>query len=304
MEKQEKMIAALKIQSTALETIHRVFREEGFTQIMPVILSTITDPLGPDPSASTIKVGEIEYLDQRLVLTQSMILHKQMLLSQGLRKIFAISPNIRLETPDRGKTGRHLFEFSQADFEIAGGKIVDVMTFMEKIITAVISSVKEKHKSELKTWERILTIPTTPFKKFTTHELKEKHGKDWESIASKKAKELFWVLCHKREFYDKEDPKKPGHYLNYDLIYPEGFGEALSGGEREWEADRLSLRLSRDGKSLKTYGAYLDLAKSGKLQPSAGAGFGVERLTRFLTGAKHIEEIQAFPRVPGKRVIV
>ena len=47
--------------------------------------------------------------------------------------------------------------------------------------------------------------------------------------APKKEKYPFWVICHKREFYDKEDPERPGHYLNYDLIWPEGFGEALSG---------------------------------------------------------------------------
>ncbi|MBR9681769.1 MAG: asparagine synthetase [Candidatus Altiarchaeota archaeon] len=298
----ERMASTLKIQSCVLETVHRVFREEGFTQIMPVILSTTTDPLGPDPSASTIKKGEIEYLGQKLVLTQSMILHKQMALMGKLSKIFAVSPCIRLETPDRGATGRHLFEFSQVDFELGGAVMADVFGLMEEVLCEVLKDVKTKCHRDLTLLGRSLLVPTIPFKRFTTHELKEKYGDDWEASASKLAKEPFWVLCHEREFYDREDPKRPGHFLDYDLIYPEGFGEALSGGEREWEFDRLVKRITGGGKSTEEYGTYLDLAKKGKLRPSAGGGFGVERLVRFLTGAKHIKQVQLFPRVPGEEV--
>ena len=32
-----------------------------------------------------------------------------------------------------------------------------------------------------------------------------------------------------REFYDREDPARPGTLVDMDLLYPEGFCEALSG---------------------------------------------------------------------------
>ena len=64
-----------------METTHRYFREQGFIELMPVILSTTTDPLGPDPNSSIIATPHIEYMGQNLVLTQSMVLHKQILIS-------------------------------------------------------------------------------------------------------------------------------------------------------------------------------------------------------------------------------
>jgi len=110
-------------------------------------------------------------------------------------------------------------------------------------------------------------------------------------------------LNHKREFYDAEDSERPGFYRNYDLIYPEGFGEALSGGEREWAFDRILMRIERDGLRVEDFKPYLELAREGFV-PSAGAGLGVERLTRFLVGASHIGDVQAFRRVPGEMVVI
>ena len=74
----------------------------------------------------------------------------------------------------------------------------------------------------------------------TSHELKRKYGEDWERLSSEKESTPYWILCHSREFYDKLDREGEGacigegrHFLNYDLMYPEGYLEALSGAERE-----------------------------------------------------------------------
>ena len=50
--------------------------------------------------------------------------------------------------------------------------------------------------------------------------------------------------------------------------------------------------------------AALEIAKAGKLKPSAGAGIGIERLVRFIVGAKHIAEVQPFPRIPGIPAVI
>jgi asparaginyl-tRNA synthetase len=47
------------------------------------------------------------------------------------------------------------------------------------------------------------------------------------------------------------------------------------------------------------YALLLKLAREGRLKPSAGAGLGVERLVTWITGAEHVGEVQAFPKVPG-----
>ncbi|OYT42818.1 MAG: asparagine synthetase [Candidatus Aenigmarchaeota archaeon ex4484_224] len=293
----------LRIQTTLLKSMQQFMIRKGFVELMPVITSKFTDPLGPDPGSSVIKTPSIEYYDQKLVLTQSMILHKQLAIL-AYPKIFIFSPNVRLERRERRKTGKHLFEFTQMDFEIAYAKMKNVFKLVEDLVVYTIKQVKKERKEELRRLGRKLKVPSKPFKKYTTHELEEKYGKEWEIKASKDHKEPFWAICHKREFYDKEDPERPGHYLNYDLIWPEGFGEALSGGEREYQYQRIVQRIKRDGLPIERYKEYLEIAKLGILKPSAGAGIGVERFLRFLTGKKHVGDIQLFRRVPGEEVIL
>ncbi|MFX1560533.1 MAG: asparagine synthetase A [Promethearchaeota archaeon] len=300
--KDGKTIAALKVQSVALDSIRETFRKRGLIEVMPVILSTVSDPLGPDPGSRIIGMPEIEYQDQKLVLTTSMILQKQIMVSSGIEKFFAVSPNIRLENVQSRDTGRHLFEFSQVDFELAHADMYNVFELMQETVTGTINQVKRECSDELALWDRELKVPKE-FRVFTTNELIERYGEKWEKGASEETEDPFWVTNHKREFYDAEDPEKPGFYRNYDLMYPEGFGEALSGGEREWVFDRILMRIERDGLSTDDFKPYLEFARNGFV-PSAGAGLGVERLTRFLVGASHVGDVQAFRRVPGEKVVI
>ncbi len=277
------------------------FHEQGFLQLMPVMLSPITDPLGPDPGSSVIKTGEIEYLGQSLCLTQSMILHKQIAVKEGLDRLFIISPNVRLEHPGRKDTGKHLFEFSQVDFEIAHAKMDDVFTLMERYLEGLSGFLLSEYGDALS--ERKFKKISGPFERIETGDLSKKYGADWEIPASMEAEKPFWAISHKREFYDMEDPECPGKYLNYDLIYPEGYGEGLSGAQREFEYGRIMSRIERDGLDKSRYSSYLDIAKTGFV-PSAGGGFGVERLMRYVTGSEHVGDVQLFRRVPGEQVLV
>lgn len=296
-------IPILKIQTTVLREIQNFMISKGFIELMPIITSKMTDPLAPDPASTIKRFPVIDYNDQRLVLTQSMILHKQISLITGLDKIFIMSPNIRLEDARNRLTGRHLFEFTQMDFEIAYANMDQVMSLVEDLLIHVLRKVLDLHREELNLLGRELKIPSKPFKKYTSHEMAERFGDRWEILSSQTFKEPFWVICHKREFYDREDPDRPGHYRNYDLIYPEGFGEALSGGEREWEYEVIYKKMVRDGLDPNRFKEYLLIAKRGLLKPSAGAGLGVERFIRYITGIKHIGDIQLFRRVPGEKVI-
>jgi asparaginyl-tRNA synthetase len=230
-----------------------------------------------------------------------MILHKQLAVRE-LPKLFILSPNIRLEKGERRETKKHLFEFTQADFEIPRAKKEDVIRIMERYFTGLGERMKEK---------AALFVPfgiepfsfKAPFKIRNTHELEAEYGADWELKASMDSDQPFWAMCHKREFYDAEDPNEPGHYLNYDLVYPLGFGEALSGAERESDYDRIIGRMGRDRLNMDVYKAYIDEARKGFV-PSAGAGFGMERLGRFLTKADHVGDVQMFRRVPGEDVVI
>lgn len=292
---ESELIGSLKLTSQILRHVTNYFQDHGFIQMLPVMLGRSTDPLGPDPNSSILKTIEVEYLGTTLRTMNSMILHKQVAV-RDVGRIFILSPNIRLEKADRRESGRHLFEFTQADFEIPHGRMKDVFALMEGLLESLNDHV------DTEAIRKVDGEPFTfsgPFRVYSTHELESRYGEDWEYKASMDHDQPFWATCHRREFYDREDGDNPGHYLNYDLIYPFGVGEALSGAEREYDFRMIRARMGRDKLAMDIYASYLEEAAKG-FQPSAGGGFGVERLTRFLRGAAHVGDVQLFRRVPGE----
>ena len=295
----EKKIAILKIQSKIRRILAEYLESKDFIEISPVILSPMTDPLNHPTSP-----GDVECYGQKYHLTQSMIFHKQVAL-KTLEKIFVFSPNVRIEPEISKDTGRHLFEFTQLDLEVKNAKREDMILLCEEMLTHLIKSIKKSCKEELKSLKRELKTPKRPFKRIAYKEAYEIYGKDFETIISKKHGEPVWIIdmpIMHREFYDKEHEEMPGYLVDMDLIYPEGYGEALSGGEREYKYDRIKKRMRLKGKKYSEFNSYLKIAEKG-LQPSAGFGIGIERLTRYICGLKKIEETALFPKIPGKKCV-
>jgi len=295
----EKTKAVLKIQSEIRRILGEELRKRRFIEISPVILSPITDPLNHPTTPAHINCYGKNYN-----VTQSMIFHKQLAL-RTLEKIFVFSPNVRIEPLDKKDTGRHLFEFTQLDLEVKDVKREDVMRLCEELLIATITSIKRGCKQELKMLGRGLIVPKNPFKQIRHVDAYKQYGEDFESVISKTYNEPVWIIdipLTSREFYDKENLEKPGFLRDMDLIYPEGYGEALSGGEREYEYERIKERILKKGQNLSQFKEYLELAEKG-LPSSAGFGIGIERLTRFICGLKRIEESSLFPKIPGKACI-
>ncbi len=236
-------------------------------------------------------------------LTKSMILHKQLVLMADFAKgIYIVSPNVRLEKESLSESKRHLIEFSQVDIELKETSSRQFMDFTEELFTYVFSFVKTECEKELSELKREIPFLKEPFKVFDSVKLKEKFGEDFEAIVSEKEKFPFWITDYYREFYDKQD-EITGKHINYDLVYPEGFGEALSGGEREFEFMTIKKKMLERKTDLKAFDSYLSVAEKGMLKPTAGGGFGVERLVRFLSGKQHIKDVTLFPRIPGQKIV-
>jgi asparaginyl-tRNA synthetase len=285
-----------RIQTQALAAIHKFLLHEGLLQLMPVIVSPITDPL-----SHPVYEASIEYRDQKLQLTKSMILHKQIAISTlDVRGIYIVSPNVRLEKDIQ--SDRHLLEFSQLDIEIKDESAEMFRSFMEDLMIHIFVKVKENCAGELTRLDSSIKIPKKPFHVYSRGDLRDEYGPQFETEISLLEEDLFWITDFEREFYDKEDEERKGHYVNYDLVYPEGFGEALSGGERDYKYEILVRKLRERGRHLDNFSSYLELAKTGMLGPSVGAGLGIERLIRFLTKRSHIREITLFPKVPGETI--
>jgi len=288
-------VAVLKITSEVLSAARGFLADEGFVEILPVILAPVTDPL-----RQTADRARITAYGQEWHLTRSMIFHKQAAV-RIWERIFTFSPNVRLEAPERARTGRHLFEFVQLDLEVRGACREEIMGLGERLVTSAYERVRTRCRPELAVLGRELPALRPPFPRLSWHEAVEHHGSDWEDSLSTANDSPVWVVDFPREvreFYDREDPDRAGILLDMDLIYPEGYGEALSGGEREHEPERIRARIAAQGLDPAPYAPVLALAGTG-LPPSAGFGIGVERLVRFLAGLSHVGDVRLFPRVPG-----
>jgi len=288
-------VAVLSIKSEIVRSAGEYLRKEGFVEILPVLLSPITDPLHHETYG-----GSVDFYGRPFQLTKSMILHKQIALLT-IPKLFCYSPNVRMEPAERASYGRYLAEFVQLDLEVRGATRDDIIAVGEGLVVHVLKSVATRCAAELEQLGRRLRVPEAPFRHIRFEDAAAEHGEPFDDALSASLSEPAWVIDFPRrvrEFYDREDPARAEVLLDMDLVYPEGFGEALSGGEREVEVDRIVDRIRRDGLSQDQFALYLEHAKRG-LHPCAGFGIGVERLTRFACGLERIEDARLFPKVPG-----
>ena len=299
---EEELVRKQQLAEISTETLRYLtgsFTARGFDWLLPVVLSKSTDPLWPDPGASIEKRVEAEIYGETVRTTLSMIIHKLVACSTAYPKLFALSPNVRIEKRERQATGWHSYEFTQLDFEMRGAKFGNVRLLVEGTLVGLVRHLKRRSRHTLASLrtDAPLETPERPFKVYDREELVDKFGADWEKRLPRYISGPTWVTNIPREFYDFEDPST-GRWDNYDLIVPR-YGEILSGARREWEYSRFKQKMERDGVKQENFGLLLRLAREGRLKPSAGAGIGVERLVAWITGTKHIGEVQPFPKVPG-----
>ncbi len=303
-----RMKLILKVQDQILTSLREFLRNKGFTEILAPIIGPATDP-----GIRGAKQVSIQYYDAPFKIMSSMILYKQMIIS-SVEKIFALSPNIRLEPPESTKTARHLAEFRQIDLEMIYASYDDAMNTAEELLISVVRDVRGNCSEELKGLGRELNELRGPFKRLTHKEavelLRSKGYKmsyveeipwDAEVALSTWHEAPFFVYDYpltSRGFYDREDPNRPGILRDFDMLYPEGFGEAISGGEREHTYEGVLKRMKLTGVDPDEYSWYLQMLKEG-VPHSVGFGIGVERLTRWICGLKTIWEAVPFPKVPG-----
>lgn len=295
----ERKSAIGRVTTHTLNILTSEFLKRGFQWLLPVALSQCTDPLWPDPGASIEKRIEVDIYGKTVRTTASMIVHKLIASSTAYPKLFVLSPNIRLEKPERAHTGKHVYEFTQFDFEARNANSKDIFRLVEDAFSSLVSGLKRDRKEDLVYLSRFDSLRSLrkPFKVYEKEQLEAEYGSDWESAAAAEIKDPIWVTNIPREFYDFED-LETGKWDNYDLFLPQ-YGEALSGARREWEYKKIVKKMERDKIRKENYSVVLKFAKERKLKPSAGAGIGIERTVSWLTGVKHIAETQPFPRIPG-----
>jgi nondiscriminating aspartyl-tRNA synthetase len=295
---QEKVLAAFKIQHTALNSIREFLFEKGFLEVhTPRIISSATE--------GGAELFSVKYFEQKAYLAQSPQLYKEEL-TLSFEKVFEVGPFFRAE---ESHTRRHLSEFTSIDIEVAFANAEDVMSLLEQVIHHACVTVREKCVAELSALKYKFEVPEVPFKRLTyTQVLEDLKGQGvvipWgEDIPTEAFRELaklypyFYFITdwptHAKAFYIKPRNDKPEVCEGFDLMWR--YIELVSGGTRIHDKTMLTERMHEKGLNPESFKYHLQAFDYG-MPPHAGWAIGLERLTMILTGKKNIREVTLYPR--------
>lgn len=298
--KSKRLKDILHIRTKIQSLISNLLISKGFLHPPVHMFSPCADPLNHE--TDTPSMG---YYGQPVTLMQSLIFHKMLICAlTDIEKVFWISPNIRKEM-NVGNVKRYATEFTQIDFESTGLTMQSAMDLIEEVTKHVVNTLATEDAELIKTISgRELKKMTEKMKSYDAEEEAVKRGIKVNLIEKTLAGEEphpFFMTNLKREAYDRRDDAT-GKYLNYDVIFPVT-GEVLSGAERECTYERLRMRMVELKYPLAYFEPVLRVAKEVGLKPTAGAGFGVERLVRGVLLLDDLKEVYPFPRVPEKKIV-
>lgn len=300
-----KQWAIQRVRNTIINATYEYFNQNGFIKIDSPIFT-------PNACEGTTELFEVPYFDEgSAYLTQSGQLYiEAAIMSHG--RVFDFGPVFRAE---KSKTRRHLTEFWMMDAEMAFTDHEGNLKIQEELICHIVAKVLDQNRKELEILERNiepLTKIQAPFIRKTHAEVIEELrgmgsdigdmddlGADDETLMTQKYEKPIFVEKYPtvvKAFYMKRDPKDPLRVLNADLLAPEGYGEIIGGSQREDDYDVLLERINEHKLDPSVFEWYLDLRKYGSV-PHSGFGYGLERITCWVTGTHHIRETIPFPRM-------
>ena len=302
-----RMTAILKIRSTIFDEIRNYFQDRGFYEVQSPVFQS-----GACEGGSTL--FEVPYFDvkDKVYLTQSWQLYAEAMMF-GLENIYTISPAFRAE---KSRTRRHLTEFWMAEVEGAWQGNADMMKHSEGLVMHLVERCIERNRSELAFLERdigILENIELPFPRYRYAEILDMLGEKgmelpWgadlgyteEKTLTEDLRSPIFITHFPRTkgFYHRVDPDdlEGKTVLCHDLLAPEGYGEIIGGGEREWKLNILLERMKEFGMEPGQYDWYLDLRRYGSV-PHSGFGLGIGRTVAWITGEEHIKNCIPFPRM-------
>ncbi len=311
--------AIMRVRAEIAKAIRDFLDGEGFHLMDSPLLT-------PNACEGTSTLFETKYFDfGNAYLSQSGQLYAEAS-AMALGKVYTFGPTFRAE---RSKTRKHLTEFWMVEPEMAFFDLNDDMDLAEDLIEYIAQRVLKNRLKELELLGRDITKLEKikrPFYRMSYTEavdwlaenkipLKKKidgkevdiipfpWGEDFGAVQEEAIMERFDKPCiiHRypaeaKAFYMKRDPENPKVVLAMDMLAPEKGGEIIGGSQREDDYDALLQRIRENNLPEEDFKWYLDLRKYGSV-PHSGFGLGLERVVKWITGAKHIRETIPFPRM-------
>ena len=296
-----------KVKASVLRAAREWFFENGFYETTPPILTGSACEGG-----STL--FSLKYFDHTAYLSQSIQLYLEALI-YSLEKVYAITPSFRAE---KMRTKRHVNEFWHIEGEEAFVDFEGNMKIQEELVAYIVQYVLKHNAKEFKELKRDTSVLETikaPFKKISYKEAIDTLNENgfnlkWdEDMKTEEERALSTIIAEPffvrdypsshKPFYVKIHEDDPKWCYSADLMAPEGFGELITGGQREDVLDTLIRRIKEEGWGVEDYAWYIDLRKYGSV-PHSGFGLGAERLTWWLCGLEAIQETLPFPRTRNR----
>lgn len=310
--------AIMRVRAAVVKAIRDFFDGNGFKLMDSPILT-------PSACEGTSTLFETDYFDLgKAYLSQSGQLYAEAS-AMALGKVYTFGPTFRAE---QSKTRKHLTEFWMVEPEMAFFDLNDDMDLAEDLVEYIVQYAVKTCQRELTDLERDITKlekVVRPFnrmsyddavdwlqqndipiiRKVDGQEVKEQFpwGEDLGTPQEEAIMEQFDKPCiiHRypsdvKAFYMKRDPENEKVVLAMDMLAPEKAGEIIGGSQREDSVDLLLERIKHHELDEEDYKWYLDLRRYGSV-PHSGFGLGLERVVKWITGAKHIREVIPMPRM-------
>ena len=288
--RKKRVQSIFKIQSEISTSFREFFKNHKFIEIQcPSIIASASE--------GGTELFEVKYFEKKAYLAQSPQLYKQ-LAAISLEKVFTITPVWRAE---KHNTIRHLNESRQMDIEVAFADDMQVMKYLEKCVSFIVSNVIKNCSKELEILNLKLKVPKS---KYLSYEeaiklCKLKNGDDFSSEDEKKLCNMFpdaiifthsWPLSLKPFYILLKDKKLS---KGFDALY--GGIEISSGGQRVHIPEILIKQLKDKNLNPKNFEFYINSFRHGSPIHS-GWSIGLERFTMALLKLENIRESVIWPR--------
>lgn len=313
-----------------LAALRKSLDVEGFTEILPVIVSDRYEPgarhsiavlgdralpeivVGEDGKRVTVTGAEHYYLPV------SHCVEKQLALEHADR-VYCMAPCLRLLMEGEERTGRHLYTFFQTEIEWHTESVDDVYKTIEAVLARfaneLLGRIGGTSRGDDAAAARIRTFTTLPYKRLTFAEARRRvagagghanphasgdltHAE--EKVLSNAESAPFWLTDYPDGVRDSLYRRMPnGNFATYDLMLPQGNGELATGGLRPDSAEDIVRQASKLGKPHPYYGEW----KARTTLQTGGLGFGVERLIRYCAGAASVLDMRwAHDQGPNSKI--
>jgi nondiscriminating aspartyl-tRNA synthetase len=288
-----------RIRQTVLSSVREFLLAQKFVEVnTPKMIATATE--------GGAALFPIFYYDREAFLAQSPQLYKEQL-TMAFENVFEIGPIFRAE-PSR--TNRHLSEAISIDIECAFVDYNDVMSLLERMVSKIVDTLKEKNQDDLEYLHLELPSMDVPFSKYRYSYIVDRlqeageriqWGDDlspqiMKSIKHEHFDDFYFIIdwpTSIKPFYVKPKTKDSTICESFDLMY--GGLEVSSGSTRINHRDQLVERMTKQGLKPGAFDSHLRAFDYG-VPPHAGFGLGLERLMMALTKVENIRDVTLYPR--------